>query len=59
MTSSRIRRIGCAALLLIGLAACGQVDSQPMTYTDISDMGSGPGLFTGKEGAFVLYQEGK
>lgn len=43
------------ALLMVALSACGNVT--PIDYTEPHDIQPGPGLFSGKDGDFVLYGE--
>lgn len=46
-------------LILLGLGGCAGLHSEPLIYTNIDDMRPGPGLFTGPEGAFVLFRSDK
>ena len=46
-----------AAALLVALSACGNV--KPIDYTEPHDIQPGPGLFSGKDGDFVLFGERK
>ena len=49
------KRIGFAVLALpLALAACGAY--QPFEYQHRDNEMSGPGLFSGKEGEFVIYK---
>jgi hypothetical protein len=44
------------AALIAGLAGCAR-SPQPFDYRDDRDEKSGPGLFSGEEGGFVIYGE--
>lgn len=49
-----------SALALMGvllLAGCGSMQPASYTYENPREMSSGPGLFTGQAGAFVLYRK--
>ncbi len=45
------------ALVLGALAGCASPDYRPLTYTNIDDMRPGPGLFTGRDGEFVVFRK--
>jgi hypothetical protein len=53
----RMTWIALAAIL--GLSGCSDLRYRPITYTNVDDMRPGPGLFSGKEGAFVLFHDDK
>lgn len=55
MKRSRILPLALAASLAASLAAC---SSAPFDYRSQSEIPGGPGLFSGKEGAFV-YRPGE
>lgn len=49
-----------ASLALISvllLGGCGSMQPASYTYEDSREISSGPGLLTGKTGAFVLYRK--
>jgi len=48
-----------ALAAVLGLAGCSDLHYRPLTYTNINDMRPGPGLFSGKEGAFVMFRDDK
>jgi hypothetical protein len=50
-----MRIVQVLLVALAGLAGCSNLHTKPMTYTNVGDMRPGPGLFTGREGAFVLF----
>jgi hypothetical protein len=50
-------RIALAAVL--GLSGCSDLHYKPLTYTNVNDMRPGPGLFSGREGAFVIFRDDK
>jgi len=52
------RRFGTVAILLafaLLLASCGKPKS--LDYTETGEIPSGPGLFSGKDGKFSLFQK--
>ena len=56
-TSFMKRRLGPAAILLslaLLMTACGK--AKPFDYTEVGEIPAGPGLFSGKAGKFILYQ---
>ncbi len=57
VSNAKLKRIagpGAALAAVILLAtACAQIE--PMEYTEIHEIQPGPGLLSGKDGAFVLY----
>jgi hypothetical protein len=48
-----------ALAAVLGLSGCSDVRYRPITYTNVNDMRPGPGLFSGREGAFVLFRDDK
>jgi hypothetical protein len=54
-----MRRSWIALAAVLGLAGCSDLRYRPMTYTNVNDMRPGPGLFSGREGAFVLFRDDK
>ncbi|MEE8189945.1 MAG: hypothetical protein V3T80_12110 [Kiloniellales bacterium] len=44
-----------AGAVLLALGACAEV--KPFEYTEIHEIPPGPGLLTGDEGEFVLYED--
>jgi hypothetical protein len=50
-------RIALAAVL--GLSGCSDLHYKPLTYTNVNDMRPGPGVFSGREGAFVIFRDDK
>jgi hypothetical protein len=62
MAASCIRTqilFGLAGALALTLAACGEWHGADDVSTDVGGgkLGSGPGLFTGKRGGIVIYQD--
>ena len=51
------KRILAVGALAGTLAACANVE--PMDYTPISEIPPGPGLFSGEDGVFTLYDSGR
>lgn len=50
-------RVLAAGALAAALAACSNVE--PMSYTPISEIPPGPGLFSGEDGVFTIYDSGR
>lgn len=48
-------RHALAAAALLALGACAEV--QPLDYTEAHEIPPGPGIFSGEDGAFVLYRD--
>jgi hypothetical protein len=48
-----------ALVAALGLSGCSDLRYRPITYTNVNDMRPGPGLFSGQEGAFVLFHDDK
>jgi hypothetical protein len=48
-----------ALAAVLGLSGCSDLRYRPITYTSVNDMRPGPGLFSGREGAFVLFRDDK
>ena len=47
-------RIGLICVIMaLGLSACGQ--AKPLAEIEPDEMEPGPGLFTGKDGRYILY----
>ncbi len=56
-TGRRFRRILAAGALAGALAACSNVE--PMSYTPVSEIPPGPGLFSGEDGVFTIYDSSR
>ena len=57
MTDEPVRRLPIFALaggMLLLLGACAEV--KPFEYTEIHEIPPGPGLLTGDDGEFVLFE---
>jgi hypothetical protein len=44
---------------VLGLSGCSDLRYRPITYTNVDDMRPGSGLFSGREGAFVVFHDDK
>ena len=53
ITRRRFQKMLAAGALAATLAACSNVE--PMSYTPISEIPPGPGLFSGEDGVFTIY----
>ncbi len=56
-TRRGFKRILAAAALAGALAACSNVE--PMSYTPVSEIPPGPGLFSGEDGVFTIYDSSR
>ena len=56
-TPQRAARQILAVAALGTLAACSNV--QPFDYTAVHEIPPGPGLFSGEDGVFTLYESGR
>ncbi|UCH73827.1 MAG: hypothetical protein JSU82_16125 [Rhodospirillales bacterium] len=54
---SRFKRHLAIGILAGLLAACSGVE--PISYTPIDQIPPGPGLFSGEDGVFTLYESGR
>jgi hypothetical protein len=56
-TGRGFKRILAVGALAGTLAACSNVE--PMSYTPVSEIPPGPGLFSGEDGVFTIYESGR
>lgn len=51
-------RATLGAIALAAVSGCANLESEPFTVPEPGSIPEGPGLFTGEEGAFVIYESG-
>lgn len=56
-TRRRLKKILAAGSLAGMLAACSNVE--PVSYTPTDEIPPGPGVFSGEDGVFTLYDSGR